>query len=274
MVLIVQPEITRELVESIKKDMVAHRIHFATTHSNSLIRQEGNSYIGRFRVPFSNTIEPFLYEITGLILNNSNFGGRWRSVKNEEAYELISEFMLRFKNIVFLRDSLALSVAINFSKTEYDRYTRIGELRNKAKYHNDPDARSMLIQGMPKKIEKLPFYKHTDVICAVPSSNNLLIEIAASVEHDVGMDNISNSVYWIDKKSGLKDIPVHEKWDKLEESGLVVDTDLTGKTVLLLDDLYQSGITMQYVAMKLQQAGAVKIYGLSIVKSLNDTDNV
>ncbi len=43
--------------------------------------------------------------------------------------------------------------------------------------------------------------------------------------------------------------------------------------ILLLDDLYQSGITMQYVAMKLQKAGAEKIFGLSIVKSLNDTDN-
>ncbi|HPS30306.1 MAG TPA: hypothetical protein PLZ43_08630 [bacterium] len=64
-----QPQITRELVENIKKDnSVAHRIHFATTHQDALKSKEGAGYIGRFRIPFSNTVEPFFEKITGLKL--------------------------------------------------------------------------------------------------------------------------------------------------------------------------------------------------------------
>ena len=33
-------------------------------------------------------------------------------------------------------------------------------------------------------------------------------------------------------------------------------------------------ITIQYIATNLQQAGAHEIYGLSLVKTLRDTDNV
>jgi predicted amidophosphoribosyltransferase len=43
--------------------------------------------------------------------------------------------------------------------------------------------------------------------------------------------------------------------------------------VILIDDLYQSGITMQYVASRLLQAGAASVLSLTIVKSNRDTDN-
>ena len=33
-------------------------------------------------------------------------------------------------------------------------------------------------------------------------------------------------------------------------------------------------LTIQYIAMKLQQAGAHQVYGLSFVKTLRDTGNV
>lgn len=37
------------------------------------------------------------------------------------------------------------------------------------------------------------------------------------------------------------------------------------------DDLYMSGVSMQYVAMKLKEAGASRVLGLSIVKSRSNT---
>lgn len=47
--------------------------------------------------------------------------------------------------------------------------------------------------------------------------------------------------------------------------------NLERKNVILLDDLYMSGLSMQYVAMKLKEAGADRIFGLSIVKSFSNT---
>jgi len=46
--------------------------------------------------------------------------------------------------------------------------------------------------------------------------------------------------------------------------------DFEGKDIVLLDDLYMSGITLQYVAMKLKEAGAGKVYGLCLVKSFGN----
>ena len=51
------------------------------------------------------------------------------------------------------------------------------------------------------------------------------------------------------------------------------ELNVKDKTVILIDDKYQSGITIQYIAMKLQQAGACEVYGLSFIKTLSDTDN-
>ena len=45
-------------------------------------------------------------------------------------------------------------------------------------------------------------------------------------------------------------------------------------SVILLDDLYQSGVTFQYVGMKLLSSGASRILGLSLVKGRGDRDNL
>lgn len=276
MVLIVQPEITKEVVEYIKNSPPPHRIHFATTHSEALKRNKGSSFIGSFSIPFSNTVEPFFNSVTGLDLfpNKADPVKKWRSIKDEDEFNIIAGFISKFKNLVFLKDALALSAAFDFNKIDNETHTKIGKLRKRTKFEGDLRAKEILVNRIPEKIKNIPFYCESDVICAVPSGRSFLKEIAGSVSKGLKISDVSDCIRWTDKRENIIDTPIDKKWEKLEESGLVVDADLTGKTVLLLDDLYQSGITMQYVAMKLQKAGAVRIYGLSIVKSLNDTDNV
>lgn len=46
--------------------------------------------------------------------------------------------------------------------------------------------------------------------------------------------------------------------------------DLKEKCILLVDDLYKSGLTMQYVAMMLKNAGCSRVFGLTLVKSLGN----
>ena len=91
--------------------------------------------------------------------------------------------------------------------------------------------------------------------------------------HGVTFSNISDKVRWENKDGSLKDIhSAKEKLDKIDTWGfkIIEDIDLTHKTVLLMDDMYQSGVTMQYVAMKLKEAGAARVYGIAIVKSLGN----
>jgi predicted amidophosphoribosyltransferase len=60
----------------------------------------------------------------------------------------------------------------------------------------------------------------------------------------------------------------------LEKTGIRLNAKLPKDSdVILIDDKYQSGTTMQFVAMKLQEAGARYIFGISLVKTLRDTDN-
>lgn len=46
--------------------------------------------------------------------------------------------------------------------------------------------------------------------------------------------------------------------------------DLKGKNVMLVDDLYNSGLTMQYVAMRLKELGVSRVFGVTLVKSLSN----
>lgn len=55
--------------------------------------------------------------------------------------------------------------------------------------------------------------------------------------------------------------------------GLTAGPSVIGKRVILFDDKYQSGMTLQFVASKLLEAGATDVYGLCAVKTWRDTDN-
>lgn len=42
----------------------------------------------------------------------------------------------------------------------------------------------------------------------------------------------------------------------------------------MIDDLYQSGLTINYIAEELRAAGAHEVFGLAAVKTLRDDDNL
>jgi hypoxanthine phosphoribosyltransferase len=47
-----------------------------------------------------------------------------------------------------------------------------------------------------------------------------------------------------------------------------------GKSIVVVDDLYQSGLTINYVAEELRLAGAKEVLGLAAVKTLSNDDNL
>lgn len=184
--------------------------------------------------------------------------------------------MKEYNDIVFLRDHLDLSLALSMNYNGEER-TPIGELEYQAKFNDNKEAEKELIGVCNEWIEKLPFLKDADYICAMPSSTptkkSLPHRIVAGLAN-LEFDDISDSISWISKNRSIKDAKSAEnKLEILEESGLQISCglDLKGKTVLLFDDLYMSGISMQYIAMKLKEAGASRVFGLCIVKSRSNT---
>jgi predicted amidophosphoribosyltransferase len=49
---------------------------------------------------------------------------------------------------------------------------------------------------------------------------------------------------------------------------------VSGYGVIVIDDLYQSGVTMWSYARLLKSAGAAEVLGLTCQKSIRDTDNL
>ena len=94
----------------------------------------------------------------------------------------------------------------------------------------------------------------------------------------IGKQDVTGGFVFGGQKTSVKTSTFDEKWNVWESARVSFQNspafNVNGKTVILIDDKYQSGITIQYIAMKLQQAGAHEVYGLSFVKTLRDTANV
>ena len=79
-------------------------------------------------------------------------------------------------------------------------------------------------------------------------------------------------------KPEMKSLPLSDKirfWKKLyTNNNLQIDySAISGADILIVDDLYQSGITMWAYAEFLKRCGARRVYGIVCVKSLRDSDN-
>ena len=151
-----------------------------------------------------------------------------------------------------------------------ETHTFVGELEKRAKYDKSEEDLRKLADMVDEFIGKTPLYANADLICAVPPSKvgdeNLPARIIGKLTNFKGVD-ISKSVRWTSKTASLKNAEGADKLEILNHSGFEI---VEGTDIVLVDDLYMSGITLQYVAMKLKAAGARRVYGLCCVKSFGN----
>jgi predicted amidophosphoribosyltransferase len=78
-------------------------------------------------------------------------------------------------------------------------------------------------------------------------------------------------------KKSAKNVTVKEKlalWRSVvEKRGIKLSRSVKGQSVLVIDDLYQSGASLWSFAKYLKNLGATTVVGLACVKSLRDKDN-
>ena len=273
---VVQGNISPDRIAAVPRP---RRICFASTHRNALVRTDHGTHVGKFSVPFRESFYPIFYELTGIeLVESRNSRKYWRFLTDEDEYQKIERFIREERSTVFLRDTLGLSVALSEYMDAERKRTEVGELEYRAKYLGDLKCTGQLACHCLAAVDRLPFYRQSRVLCAVPPSDNssasLQRRIATIVTARAGIRDVSASLAWRNTKPELKRVPLEQKWERLQNTGLSVDLELDGESVILLDDLYQSGITIQYVGRKLLDAGASVIYGLTLVKSRGDADNV
>lgn len=263
--------------ESVKQGLALSpkRICFSTTHRNALSSASYEGDVGRFSVPFRETVGLLFAEQVGLTLFRSEYG-YWRCVRSQEEYEQIQDWIKAQGQRVFLRDALALSVALS-EHIQDDHRTSLGELEYQAKYKQDVKAVGQIIDICSNEIQSLPFYRDSPAVCAVTpragKEYDLPSQICEALSLRLGKCNISDNYFWSGSKPTLKEVDYEDKWEALEGCGLSFINGVQFKSAILVDDLCQSGVTMQYVARTLLNSGVERVYGLSLVKSRGNKDN-
>lgn len=255
------------------------------THTGCLKRNTDENkphIVGSIAFPFSETIKALFETDMGIRLGFSQkYENYWHSIQNEDEFQNITEWIRLQGSRIFLRSTLDLCIALdcNHVSDSDSNYTELGQLEHDAKKYRDASAVESLSLRCVEAIRSLPFYRDAPLIAAVPPMCNktfhLPVQIADFVATALGKENLTpHFVCAKPKEKSLKRASIEEKWGILEATGLELKHKIPDDTdVILIDDKYQSGTTMQFVAMKLQEAGARYIFGISLVKTLGDTDN-
>ena len=276
-------EITADMVAEAHDAEGPRRLSFTTTRANQPKRRQG-SYVGTFHLPAGNCAETLFKEATGLQLwpDRTYPNERWRSIQSETEFELIAAWVRSQGTRVFLRNCLDLSVALDMNLAREDSgaldHTEIGALEYRAKSAPNNGALDALATHFCITINDLPFYRDVRAIAAVPGhpgkGYDLPTALADRISSTLAMKNLTPRFKFAHQKLSAKALPLAEKWRNWEQAGLSVVPELTNEpSVILIDDKYQSGSTLQFVASRLRAAGAGPIFGLCAVKTWRDTDN-
>ena len=278
-------QITREKFEALHRQS-PKRICFASANKHALKKTPQNSphfgkICGRFNVPFLETVEAvFCEDNTGLSLSsNQNHPGFWRPVPTEEEYCQIAEWIKAQGKRVFIRSLLPCCVALDFNLASEGIYTHIGRHEHEAKINRNKAAIDSLVNIAVAEIKKMPLYRDADFIAAVPPRPDKEFDLPScltkKIADELAIPDLTNYFRHGGNRKQLKDLSVSDKWNEMESALLRFNSpaEMTDKRGILLDDKYQSGVTMHYVAKVMQEAGMNLPLGLAVVKTWRDDDN-
>lgn len=154
-------------------------------------------------------------------------------------------------------------------------YTLIGELEHQAKESQSQAAIDDLADLLSISIRDHPTLAAVDIITAVPPRPSKVFHLPLKLVEGIGKILNRPVGLKISKKEHpkLKKLTVEDKIKTLQ-GAFALHESIEGKSILLVDDLYQSGVTLWSLAKFLKDNGAREVYGLACVKSWSDTDNI
>lgn len=205
---------------------------------------------------------------------------------DDDEREKVEQWLESIGSYVAIRDCMALSFALDYEREDgkpENRQTSIGALRARAKpykrapTHDGFAAADQLVDACMEFLANVSCYERVHAIVAMPPSDplkpfDLPRYLAREIANRWPRDDLSDAVRTVAPRKEMKNLPLTEKLAALEGT-VLVDSAVQGCNILLVDDLYQSGTSMNYVAMLLREAGAQCIFGLALEKTLRNDDN-
>jgi predicted amidophosphoribosyltransferase len=250
-------------------------------------------YPDLFSLQFPNIVAKSRHEQWTLAKHGkSSFLSFCSDVLSDREIEIIKQWIERYKQYVLLgcnsyigtvfSNELDFCLALDYTYDKsIEKRTIYGEVEYQLKYRNNIQCLDILSDGLSRVLIELSkmFDIHDSIISIVPSSIKpccIPRKLAKLVADTTKVPFIDNILYC--NKKNLKNLAITDKvkeWERLYSCSNCIsfDGDVREKTVFLIDDLYQSGITLWSSAKYLKQIGATAVIGLVCVKSLRDSDN-
>lgn len=190
------------------------------------------------------------------------------------------------KQHVFIQDDLTETFALGYHTETTPgggwRYTQMRELVYGAKPYNRPvtaahrDQATTLAQAYVAFIAQHPSYNRSTVVVAVPGhtekSFDLPAELAGQIATACAKLDGRQFVQKVRQTRPVKDCKTErEKIDNVRNAfAMRSGADIAGQDVILIDDIYQSGFTLNEVGGVLFEAGARSVFGLVATKTGRD----
>lgn len=147
----------------------------------------------------------------------------------------------------------------------------LGELLYQLKYKRDASVIGEIVDTVAEFIKGSKI--RIDAIVPVPASNvrsvQPVIQIANALGKKLGVQVLDHCVSKTKRTPQLKDVYTYKERKELLEGAFTVDRDQSaGKSLLLFDDLYRSGATMNAVARELAKSGEAKeVFVLALTRT-------
>ena len=212
--------------------------------------------------------------------------GTYAQNVSEAIKPLIDTELELLHNHLFIQDDLTETFALDYhtesSPNGGFRRTAVGELVYAAKPYrrqvsaSHRQAAMQLSAKLSQFVQRHPTYIRADLVMAVPPASGKTYDLPTQLAHQIcvltGMTDGCKLIEKVRATQPMKDcVTIPQKIENVRGAFQVGDADLTrGRSVILLDDIYQTGFTMNEMGRVLFAAGAIEVYGLVATKTGRD----
>lgn len=184
--------------------------------------------------------------------------------------------------------SYCVAKDLNFSMNENER-TPLGKAEYCLKYKINKlseeeilNNEKLLIDSILSCYNILPIDNNNICITIIPidKDDNEESKLSYKMAKFLSSEKNHELLFFKCKKPKFKNLNLNDKikaWDTIysnkDDFTKIGECNIIGKDFIIVDDLYQSGVSMWYYAKFLKSIGANTVMGIAAVKSLRDSDN-
>lgn len=183
---------------------------------------------------------------------------------------------LRKDNPLAIRMAGRLPISGAYTFLKFTKGGIIQNILHKIKYGNRPDLGIILGEQFGQRLVKASLISDTDIIIPVPLHKskmkkrgyNQSEQFACGIAEKTGFEILKDGMLRRQKGKSQTTKSRFERLKSVSDSFIVRDPALIeGKTILLVDDVFTTGATLEACGIKLFEAGAEKLYLATIAEA-------